>query len=204
VAAGKTIAGERNAWIVFEDESGQGTRPPTVRTWARRGHTPVITVPGADRGRVNIAGLLCYRTGDRAKLIYRIHITHPGRRRGEPKSFTEADYIRLLDDAHQQLHAPIVLIWDNLNRHTDAQIRPYLQRRDWLTIIQLPPYTPELNPVEGLWSVLKRGLGNRMTGHIDQLAATIKSRLSIMQHRTDSLLDGFLAATGLSIETITP
>jgi hypothetical protein len=30
------------------------------------------------------------------------------------KGFTEADYARLLDAAHQQLGGPIVLIWDNL------------------------------------------------------------------------------------------
>lgn len=162
----------------------------------------MITVPGADRGRVNIAGLLCYRPAQRSRLIYRLHVYH--RRRHEQKTFTEADYIALLDDAHQQLGAPIVLIWDNLNRHTDAQIQPYLHRRDWLTVIQLPPYTPDLNPVEGLWSALKRGLGNRLTDHVDHLAATIKSRLSTMQHRNDSLLDGFLAATGLTLDPITP
>jgi hypothetical protein len=27
--------------------------------------------------------------------------------------------------------------------------------RDWLTVCQLPPYAPELDPVEALWSHLK-------------------------------------------------
>ena len=44
VATGKSTAGDLDAWICFEDEAGQGTRPPTARTWGRRGHTPVITV----------------------------------------------------------------------------------------------------------------------------------------------------------------
>jgi putative transposase len=153
-------------------------------------------------GRVNIAGLLCYRPGHRTRLIWRLHVHHG--RRGETTSFTEAGYIRLLDDAHQQLGAPIVLVWDNLNRHTDTQIRPYLQRRDWLTVIQLPAYAPDLNPVEGLWSVLKRSIGNLLTDSIDHLATTIKSRLTRLQHRTDSVLDGFLAETGLTLDPITP
>lgn len=153
-------------------------------------------------GRVNIAGLLCYRPGHRSRLIFRT-LTHHGRR-GEKKSFTEADYVRLLDDAHQQLDAPIVLVWDNLNRHTDTRILPCLQRRDWLTVIRLPPYTPDLNPVEGLWSALKRSLGNRVVDNIDSLARTVANRLRTMQRRTDSVLDGFLAGTGLTIEAITP
>jgi hypothetical protein len=35
-------AAER-AWLVFEDESGQGLRLPKGRTWGRRGVTPVVT-----------------------------------------------------------------------------------------------------------------------------------------------------------------
>jgi putative transposase len=161
-----------------------------------------VRVRGADRGRVNIAGLLCYKPGHRSRLIYRLLVNH--RRKGEKTSFTEADYIALLDGAHQQLGAPIVLVWDNLNRHTDAQIRPYLERRDWLTVIRLPPYTPDLNPVEGLWSSIKRSVGNLLANHIDELAGHIRSRLRAMQRRTDNVLDGFLTGTGLTLDPITP
>ncbi len=45
------------------------------------------------------------------------------RRRGEQRAFTAAYYARLLDGAHQQLGAPIVLIWDNLNVHRGAAMR---------------------------------------------------------------------------------
>ena len=36
----------QGAWLVFEDESGQGLRPQKGRTWGRRGRTPVVTVTG--------------------------------------------------------------------------------------------------------------------------------------------------------------
>jgi hypothetical protein len=36
------MAADLGAWLVFEDESGQGLRPPKGRTWGRRGHTPVV------------------------------------------------------------------------------------------------------------------------------------------------------------------
>ena len=51
--------------IVF-DERGQSMRPPRSRTWGRRGITPVIRVRGGGTGRVSVAGLACYRPGDRS------------------------------------------------------------------------------------------------------------------------------------------
>lgn len=35
--------------------------------------------------------------------------------------------------------------------------REFADSRDWLTIYYLPPYAPDLNPVEGTWSLLRRG-----------------------------------------------
>ncbi|MFV2103670.1 hypothetical protein [Micromonospora sp. LOL_024] len=73
-------------------------------------------------GRVSIAGLTCYRPGQRSRFIYRT-ITHRGRK-NERRSFSERDYIALLDAAHQQLGGPVVCVWDNLNvRHEASSIR---------------------------------------------------------------------------------
>ena len=40
LAGGKRTAADLGAWLVFEDESGQGLRPPKGRTWGRRGQHP--------------------------------------------------------------------------------------------------------------------------------------------------------------------
>ena len=65
----KRTAAALGGWIVFEDESGQSLRQPRSRTWARRGITPVIRVRGGGSGHVSVAGLACYRPGDRSRLI---------------------------------------------------------------------------------------------------------------------------------------
>lgn len=122
MAVGKRLAAARGAWICFEDEAGQTLRPPKARTWGRRGQTPVVTVTGKGSGRISIAGLLCLAPGQQGRLLLRT-ITHRGRQ-GERTSFTETDYIALLDTAHRALGAPIVLCWDNLNvRHEAPPIR---------------------------------------------------------------------------------
>lgn len=59
-APGGNLAAALDAWIVFEDESGLSMTPPTARTWARRGHTPVIRVRSRSRRRISKAALTCY------------------------------------------------------------------------------------------------------------------------------------------------
>jgi hypothetical protein len=147
LAGNKRVAAGLGAWLVFEDESGQGLRPPKGRTWGRRGHTPVVTVTGGGNKRVLLAALLCIKPGCRPRLIYRVHRARR-RRNDKRKGFTEADYARLLDAAHQQLAGPLVLVWDNLNAHVSAAMAELIAARDWLTVYQLPAYAHELNPVE--------------------------------------------------------
>src|SRR3954451_14345109 len=81
-----------------------------------------------------------------------------GRRGGGRKGFTQADYAALLDAAHQQLSGAIVLVWDNLSTHTSKAMAELIAARPWLTVFRLPPYAHELNPVESVWSHLKRSL----------------------------------------------
>ena len=42
LAGDKRTAADLGAWLCFEDESGQGLRPPKGRTWGRRGATPMV------------------------------------------------------------------------------------------------------------------------------------------------------------------
>jgi transposase len=190
------MAADLGAWLCFEDEAGQGLRPPKGRTWGRRGVTPLVAVSGAGSGRVSLAGLVCTKPGQRPKLIYRTR-THRGRK-GEPKGFAEADYAALFDAAHQQLGGPIVVVWDNLNAHVSAVMRVRVAARPWLRVVRLPAYAPELNPVEAVWSHLKKSLANLAKRTVDQLLGLIKTRLKRIQYRP-GLIAGFLARTRLDL-----
>ena len=109
------------------------------RTWGRRGQTPVVRVTGGSNKRVSLAALIAVRPGQRPRLIYRVH--HGRRSRDDQrKGFTEADYARLLDDAHQQLGGPLVVVWDGLNTHVSHAMADLAGARDWLTVFRLPPY----------------------------------------------------------------
>ncbi|HEV3292959.1 MAG TPA: transposase [Streptosporangiaceae bacterium] len=149
LACHKRTAADLGAWLCFEDESGQGLRPPKGRTWGRRGRTPVVKVTAQGSKRVSIAALIATRPGtaSRAQLIYRTHLDR-GSGKQRRKGFTETEYARLLDAAHQQLHGPIVLVWDNLPTLVSRAMRQLIAARAWLTVFQLPAYAPDMNPAE--------------------------------------------------------
>jgi putative transposase len=155
-----------------------------------------VTVSGKGSGRVSVAGLICVRPGQRTRLIYRT-ITYRGRK-NEKKGFGIGDLQTLLTAAHNQLRAPIVLVWDNLSAHVGPTMRKFIDERDWLTVFRLPGYAPELNPTEGIWANLKGRLRNLAVRGIDQLTTIIKTHLKRMQYRP-GLLDAIITQTGLTL-----
>jgi hypothetical protein len=151
------------------------SRSPSRRTWGRRGRTPVVTVTGGSNTRVSLAALIAVKPGQRPRLIYRVHRSRRPRG-GKRNGFTEAGYARLPDDAHQQPGGPLVAVWDNLNTHVSAAMGELVAARDWLTVVQLPPYAHELNPAGPVWSHLKRSPANLAKRNLSQLTALVRTR----------------------------
>jgi transposase len=162
----------------------------------------VVKVTGGSNKRVSLAALIAIKPGCRPRLMYRVH-KHRRRGKDQRKGFTGADYARLFDAARQQLAGPLVIVWGNLNSHVSAAMAELVAARAWLTVFQLPPYAHELNPVELVWSHLKRSLACFAKRNLAQLTALVKTRLRRMQYRP-GLLDGFLASTGLDLTPARP
>ena len=142
--------------------------------------------------------MVCYRPGERPRLFYQLRAYR--RRKGEPKGFTWQDYRDLIIATHRQLAAPLVWCWDNLNIHLDPELAGFAtQNAEWLRIYRLPAYAPELNPAEGIWSLLKRAIANFAAANLDYLVRIVKRKLKKIQYRPH-LITGCLAATGLTIE----
>lgn len=197
MARGKATAAALGAWIVCEDEAAISITPHRARTWAPRARTPAVPVRGGSRGRISLAALACYKPGHTSRLIYRPRIQ--SHLKGAHRAFTWQDYRDLLLRAHLQLGGPIVLIWDNLNVPRSAPIRQYAIDHDWLTVIQLPSHSPHLNPVEGIWSLLRRSAdANVLLEDRDHLEMAIRRGLRRIQHRPH-LIDGCLQGATLSL-----
>ncbi|MER5917740.1 transposase [Streptomyces sp. NPDC001982] len=131
-------------------------------------------------------------------LFYTLHIWHG--RRGEPKTFAWRQYRGLIVMTHQQLRTPMVWCWDSLNVHLVKELADFAtEHQGWLRIYQLPSYAPELNPAEGIWSLLKRHLADFAAVDLAHLTHVIKRKLKKIQYRSH-LVDKCLPHTGLIMD----
>ncbi|MFF0557512.1 transposase [Streptomyces sp. NPDC004266] len=93
-----------------------------------------------------------------------------------------------------------MLVWDNVRLHLTKPMREFIAANaDWLTVFQLPTYAPDLNPLEGVWSLVKRDIGNLAAADLGQITRAVKRQLKQIQHHPD-LVDGCLAGTGLLMD----
>jgi hypothetical protein len=183
LAAGKSIAAARDGWIVFE-EAGQSLAPPRARSWGRRGCTPVVRVRGRGSVRVSMAGMTCFKPGERSRLFYSVR-EYTGRK-NQPKGFGWRDFRDLLIRSRIRLGGPIVLVWDNVRLHLTKPLREFIEANgDWPTVFQLPTYAPDLNPQEGIWSLVKRDIGNLAAADLSQITRAVKRKLKMLQYRPE-------------------
>jgi transposase len=78
----------------------------------------------------------------------------------------------------KHLRGKVVTIWDRGGNHKGPLMRKFLSRNRRLTLEMLPPWAPELNPVEPVWSWLKYGeLANYIPDDTEMLDDEILDRL---------------------------
>jgi transposase len=124
--------------VYFEDEARFGTQGTITRVWAPKGSRP-RRVRQNGREWLYVLMAVCAATGTASALIM------PELNTAVVNLFLE----QLARDLPVGVHA--VLIWDGAGFHSGKG----LVVPGNLSLIRLPPYSPELNPVENLWHYLR-------------------------------------------------
>lgn len=70
-----------------------------------------------------------------------------------------------------------VVIWDNLGAHRSAPAREAVEARG-ARLVFLPPYSPDMNPIERCWSKIKTALRAAKARTREALEAAIKQALA--------------------------
>jgi transposase len=191
VATDQKGAAAKSAWTVFFDESAVSLIPPVRRTWSPRGQTPVLRHRFG--WKASMAAALGYHPdGTKARLCF--HLQQP--------SYNTDRLIEVLEQlASFYAGHRVVLIWDGLSSHWSTRMRAWVDsQRDWLRVERLPAYAPELNAVEYLWANLKDlELANLPTTTLAEVANATEQGIQRVC-KSDSLVVGFLAHTGLSLD----
>jgi transposase len=80
-------------------------------------------------------------------------------------------------------------------------MRAFSDAQDWITAHHLPSYAPDLNPVEGIWSILRRTTqANTAFTTPDHLIRRLRHGPRQIQYRSH-LIDGCLTGAGLTLAT---
>jgi transposase len=137
----KAIAAEhpgKRLRVYFQDESRFGQQGTNTNVWAQRGSRPTA-VRQTEYQYLWVIGTVCPENGHAEGLL-------------SPRLNTDIinlflrQFSETIPDGE---HA--VMIWDGAGFHTAKK----LQVPENITVVQLPPYSPELNPMENLWHYLK-------------------------------------------------
>lgn len=131
--------------IWFQDEARVGQRGSVTRTWAKKGTRPRL----ARQQQFEYAylfGAICPGRGEAVGLVM-------------PAVNTEAMLVHL---EHISLQIPegrhAVIVLDRAAWHTTKRLKKFKN----ISLLPLPPASPELNPTEQVWQVLRdEHLANR-------------------------------------------
>ncbi len=141
--------------IWYQDEARIGQKNKITRRWAKRGTRP--SAPHGQRTRsAYILGAICPKLGQAAALVI-------------PWCDTYAMTQHLAEiSRHVANDAHAILIMDQAGWHMSNN----LVIPSNISILSLPPKSPELNPVENLWLFMRENwLSNRIFKSYDDIVA---------------------------------
>jgi transposase len=164
----QTAAREGKLSLFYLDESGFATIPNVQRAWAPKGK-PHAADASAARQRVNVVGALDYAAG---KLWYNLH----------GQSVKRTAVVELIDRiARREQRMPLTLVvLDNAKIHHNIDPKKldewWVEHR--LVLMHLPPYSPELNPIEIVWKQAKYHWRRFVTWSKDELLEEVQKLMN--------------------------
>lgn len=180
------------------DETGMLMRPLVRRSLARRGKPPVVRYQSNHRQKVSVQGAIVMGFDGEGGVV-----AEALRTRTYADAYVDgqktAQLLRRLLAEFGEDGRPLIVVWDRGNMHKGPHVRQVLEAfADRLSIEQLPPYCPDLNPVEWLWSWMKYGeLVNFCPRDVRHLSSRVATAIVKAAER-QPLLQGFIRAAGLA------
>ncbi len=148
--------------ILFQDESMIRDYLAVGSTWFLKGQQKQVPTFGQHKG-VKLIDSLNYETGE----IYCIE-----KENYDAKVFEEF----LKNILTQYPYGKIVMILDNAKIHHAKLLKPLLEANTRLQLMFLPPYSPQLNLIEGLWKWLKEKIiKNVFYGSVNEIRSNVST-----------------------------
>lgn len=153
--------------LVFVDESGAKTNMTRLRGRARGGERVNDGVPHGHWCTTTLIGSIRL-DGESACLAIE----------GATDQEVFREYVRGV--LAPTLRAGDIVVWDNLGVHKDAESRRMIEAAQ-AQLRFLPPYSPDLNPIEKMWSKVKEFLRDAKARTEEELYEAIGAALKTVK-----------------------
>ena len=181
---------QRQAHLVFLDESGYMLTPTIRRTWAPRGSGPILDC--WDR-RDRLSAISCLTVSPQAGRLNLYFRVLPHNVHGE-------DVVDFLKELKRSLGGPLTVLWDRGQVHSKCGVvKTYLAEHPEIVAEDLPAYAPDVNPDELVWGWTKYGrLANLTANDTDELGERVIDELIYLKQHP-KLLASFVEKTELPL-----
>lgn len=150
-------------------------------TWFEKGKQKIIKTYGKHRG-VKLVGCLDYESGT---VFCEEHETYDAN-----------VFLGFLKNLVARFTGKILLILDNAKIHHAKLLKPFLsEQKERLELMYLPPYSPNLNLIEGLWKWLKsRVINNVFYNKTHEIRANVHAFLEDIAKQPHIVIDRLCVA----------
>lgn len=178
-------AGNRGTTMAFLDESGRSEIPTVVATWAPKGKPPVLK----HLFRWEKCSIISAITPG-GKLHYRLYL-------GSIKSPHVVSFLRHMLG---RVRGKVLLFWDGGPIHRSKPVREFLrENRGRVEEHRLPPYAPDINPMEPVYKILKHvETANSCPASTSDLMQETRAALERIRRRPE-LVPSFFEHAGLPL-----
>lgn len=181
----KRLQAHSHATLIFTDESGFLMAPLRRSSLAPIGQTPIIRTQAKHRQKVSVAAALCRSpVAGHARLLYEPFVD---------RYVNNFCYSEFLHETLRHIHGPVALLQDGAALHHGDWTEELMDDFPRLEVHEFPPYAPELNPVEQLWTWTKDyQLANFVPTDLTELAVAVDSVITDVandQHRLQTFFE---------------
>lgn len=158
--------------------------PLVRRTWGRCGITPTLTVRA--RSHEKVSGLGAVIVSPRRQRLTLALALHP------KVNIRGPQVLDFLQQLNRHFREAMVLLWDRGQPHRHRAVRAWLEAHRRWHVVWLPPYAPELNPAEQIWTYLKYGrLANFVPDEVAEIHREVRHEARLLGRRQQLLRNLF-------------
>ena len=141
------------AWL--QDETKFRTLPPLRQMWMQKGQQVRIPTPKVNE-KFYSYGAINLENGDWFDAFF-----------DKVNSDSTILYLKSFLEFHP--NTSHIFIWDQARYHTSKKVAQWIGEQERLSVLLLPKYAAELNPVESIWRIVKQRVAANLTRLVDAL-----------------------------------